>query len=38
MDCYVVLGIGEDADQEMIRSAFQALARRYHPYVGAGSS
>jgi curved DNA-binding protein CbpA len=33
-----VLGIAEDADDEMIRSAFRALARRYHPDVGAGSS
>jgi DnaJ-class molecular chaperone len=33
-----VLGIAEDADEETIRSAFRALARRYHPDVGAGSS
>ncbi|HEU4688696.1 MAG TPA: DnaJ domain-containing protein [Vicinamibacterales bacterium] len=38
MDYYFVLGIAEDADDEMIRSAFRALARRYHPDVGAGSS
>ena len=38
MNYYVVLGIGEDADEETIRSAFRALARRYHPDVGAGSS
>jgi curved DNA-binding protein CbpA len=38
MDHYVVLGIAEDADEETIRSAFRALARRYHPDVGAGSS
>ena len=38
MDFYVVLGIAEDADDETIRSAFRALARRYHPDVGAGSS
>lgn len=38
MDYYVVLGIAEDADEETIRSAFRALARRYHPDVGAGSS
>ena len=31
MDCYVVLGIAEDADGETIRSAFRALARRSHP-------
>jgi curved DNA-binding protein CbpA len=38
MDYYVVLGIAEDADAETIRSAFRALARRYHPDVGAGAS
>ena len=38
MNYYVVLGIAEDADEESIRSAFRALARRYHPDVGAGSS
>ena len=38
MNYYVVLGIAEDADEERIRSAFRALARRYHPDVGAGSS
>ena len=38
MNYYVVLGIVEDADEETIRSAFRALARRYHPDVGAGSS
>jgi len=38
MNYYVVLGIAEDADEETIRSAFRALARRYHPDVGAGSS
>jgi len=38
MDYYVVLGIGQDADEETIRSAFRALARRYHPDVGAGAS
>ena len=38
MDCYVVLGVAEDADEDTIRSAFRALARRYHPDVGAGSS
>lgn len=35
---YVVLGIAEDADGDTIRSAFRALARRYHPDTGAGSS
>ena len=38
MNYYVVLGIAEDADEETIRSAFRALARRYHPDVGVGSS
>ena len=38
MHCCVVLGLAEDADEETIRSAFRALARRYHPGVGAGSS
>jgi curved DNA-binding protein CbpA len=38
MDYYVVLGIPEDADEDTIRRAFRALARRYHPDVGAGSS
>ena len=31
INCYVVLGIAEDADSDTIRSAFRALARRYHP-------
>jgi curved DNA-binding protein CbpA len=35
---YLVLGIAEDADSDTIRSAFRALARRYHPDAGAGSS
>jgi DnaJ-class molecular chaperone len=38
MNYYVVLGIGEDADEDTVRSAFRALARRYHPDAGAGSS
>jgi curved DNA-binding protein CbpA len=38
MDYYVVLGIAEDADEDMIRSAFRALARRYHPDAGPGAS
>ena len=29
MNYYLVLGIAEDADEETIRSAFRALARRY---------
>jgi curved DNA-binding protein CbpA len=38
MNYYVVLGVAEDADDNSIRSAFRALARRYHPDAGAGSS
>jgi curved DNA-binding protein CbpA len=38
MNYYVVLGIEEDADSTSIRRAFRALARRYHPDAGAGSS
>ena len=38
MDFYTVLGIPRDADEEMIRSAYRALARRYHPDRGSGSS
>ena len=38
MNYYVVLGIAEDADSDAIRRAFRALARRYHPDAGAGSS
>jgi DnaJ-class molecular chaperone len=38
MNYYVVLGVAEDADGDTIRSAFRALARRYHPDAGAGSS
>jgi hypothetical protein len=38
MNHYLVLGIGEHADRETIRSAFRGLVRRYHPDAGAGSS
>lgn len=38
MNYYVVLGIAEDADEDTVRSAFRALARRYHPDAGDGSS
>jgi curved DNA-binding protein CbpA len=38
MGYYVVLGIAEDADSHTIRSAFRALARRYHLDAGAASS
>jgi curved DNA-binding protein CbpA len=35
---YVVLGVPQDADADTIRRAFRALARRYHPDAGRGSS
>ena len=38
MNYYVILGIPVDADHESIRHAFRALARRFHPDAGAGSS
>jgi curved DNA-binding protein CbpA len=38
MNYYVVLGIAEDADEDAVRTAFRALARRYHPDTGDGSS
>jgi len=38
MNYYVLLGVGQDADADTIRSAFRALARRYHPDAGEGSS
>src|SRR5438093_12291728 len=38
MNYYVVLGVTEEADGDTIRSAFRALARRFHPDAGAGSS
>ena len=38
MSYYLLLGIPQDADAERIRSAFRALARRYHPDAGDGSS
>jgi len=38
MNFYTVLGIPRDADEEMIRSAYRELARRYHPDRGSGSS
>lgn len=37
MNYYVLLGIPPDADTDTIRSAFRALARRYHPDAGEGS-
>jgi curved DNA-binding protein CbpA len=33
MNYYEILCIPLDADDEMIRSAFRSLARRYHPGV-----
>jgi curved DNA-binding protein CbpA len=38
MNYYVLLGVAQDADPDTIRSAFRALARRYHPDAGSGSS
>jgi DnaJ-class molecular chaperone len=38
VDYYLVLGVAENATEETIRTAFRALARRFHPDVGAGSS
>jgi curved DNA-binding protein CbpA len=38
MNYYLLLGVSQDADAETIRSAFRALARRYHPDAGEGSS
>lgn len=38
MNYYVALGVPANADLETIRSSFRALARRYHPDAGAGSS
>jgi len=34
-DPYVVLGVRPDADIEVIKSSFRALARKYHPDTGA---
>jgi curved DNA-binding protein CbpA len=38
MNYYVVLGVAREASDEAIRQAFRALARRYHPDAGTGSS
>lgn len=38
MNYYVVLGVPQTAEADMIRTAFRALVRRYHPDAGAGSS
>jgi curved DNA-binding protein CbpA len=37
MTLYAILGIPQDADDDAIRLAYRALARRYHPDMGAGS-
>lgn len=33
-DPYVVLGVRQDADIEVIKSSFRVLARKYHPDTG----
>jgi curved DNA-binding protein CbpA len=38
MNYYLLLGVPQNADVDTIRSAFRALARRYHPDAGEGSS
>lgn len=37
-DLYKILGISRSADDKEIRAAYRALAKRYHPDTGAGSS
>jgi len=37
-DLYAVLGVTRDADEGEIRSAHRALAKKYHPDAGSGSS
>ncbi len=37
-DLYAILGVPRDADESEIRSAHRALARKYHPDAGIGSS
>lgn len=37
-NCYAILQVPEDADRAAIHRAFRALARRYHPDAGSGSS
>ena len=34
-DYYAALGIASDADQEVIKAAFRALAKKYHPDTAA---
>ncbi len=35
-DYYQVLGVGRDADEKAVKSAFRKLARKYHPDVNPG--
>ncbi len=37
-DLYAILGVPRDADESEIRSAHRALAKKYHPDAGRGSS
>ena len=38
MNPYVILGVPIDAEDQVIRSAFRSLVRRYHPDSGEGAS
>jgi DnaJ-class molecular chaperone len=37
-DYYATLGVTADADQEVIRAAFRALAKKYHPDTASDAS
>jgi DnaJ-class molecular chaperone len=37
-DCYTILGISPDSDEQEIRTAYRKMARKYHPDAGEGSS
>ncbi len=37
-DLYAILGVAPEADEKEIRSAHRALAKKYHPDTGVGSS
>jgi curved DNA-binding protein CbpA len=37
-DYYAVLGVAKDADPEVIKAAYRALARKYHPDCPGGSA